>query len=132
MNLIFRTVRLENSMTSCRDKQTTSNTLQAIKSSSIFWSFDLAKCPPSNLCLRLARSQKSKEWLTSKHSACNNNILHPKNQKFQYLMAGNLLVIWQAEMIQPQMVWMVELATKPGANLNAVLQWKLAEKVSPA
>ena len=47
-------------------------------------------------------------------------------------MAGNLLVIWQAEMIQPQMVWMVELATKPGANLNAVLQWKLAEKVSPA
>ena len=30
------------------------------------------------------------------------------------------------------MVCMVELATKPGANVNAVLQWKVAQKVSVA
>ena len=37
----------------------------SIKSSSIFWS-QLVKCPPVNLCLCLAWSQKSNEWQLQK------------------------------------------------------------------
>ena len=49
-----------------------------------------------NLCLHVAQSQKSKEWLTSKNSACNHTLLNRKNQKFQLLMAGFLWVTWLA------------------------------------
>ena len=83
-----------------------------MKSSSIFWSSYLAKCPPVNLCLRRALSQKLKERLASKKSSCNHTLLHQKNQKFQLLMAEILWVIWPAAMIEPQMVWMVGISNK--------------------
>ena len=41
----------------------------------------MAKCSLGNLCLHLARSQKSKEWLISKKSACNHTLLNRKNKK---------------------------------------------------
>ena len=97
MNLIFRTVRLGNFMTSCSDKLY--HHAISIISSSIFWSFHLAKCPPAILCPCLARSQKSKEWLTSKSSAWNHTLLNRKKQKFQLLMAGILWVVWPAAMM---------------------------------
>ena len=97
MNLIFRTVRLENFMAPCRDKLY--HHAIDITSSTIFWTHHLAKCSPTNLCLCLARSQKSKEWLTSKNSACNHALLKRKKQKFQLLMAGILWVIWPAAMM---------------------------------
>ena len=79
MNLIFRTVRLENFMAPCRDNLY--HHAIEITSSTIFWTHPLAKCSPTNLCLCLARSQKSKEWLTSKNSACNHTLLHRKKTK---------------------------------------------------
>ena len=50
-------MRLKNFKTSCRDKLYHH---KAIKSSLIFWSSYLSKCPPANFCLCLALSQKSK------------------------------------------------------------------------
>ena len=43
-----------------------------------------------------------------------------KKKTFHLLNARILCVIWPAAMMEPQMVWMVELATKPGAEVNAV------------
>ena len=43
-----------------------------------------------------------------------------KKKTFHLLNARILCVIWPAAMMEPQMVWMVELATKPSAEVNAV------------
>ena len=59
MNLIYRTMRLGNFMTSCSDKLC--HHALSIKSSSIFWSSRLAKCPPANLCFvwHVVRNRKN-------------------------------------------------------------------------
>ena len=79
MNLIFRTVRLENFIASYKDKLY--HHAISITSSSIFSSSHLAKSLPAILCLRLARGQKSKEWLTSKNLTCNQTLLNRKKNK---------------------------------------------------
>ena len=79
MNLIFRTIRLENFMTSCRAKPY--QHAISIKSSSIFWSSHMTKFPSANLRLCLTRNQKSREWQTSKNLACNHKLLNRKNPK---------------------------------------------------
>ena len=86
LNLVFHTVRLENFIMPCTDKLY--HHAISIKSSSIFGS-QLAKCPPVNLCLCLARHQKSNEWPTSKNSTCNHTLLYRKKP------SKNSSYLWQ-------------------------------------
>ena len=120
MNLIFRTVWLENLMTSCREKlyhHTISNKIKSNFLIILFGKMSSSKSLPSS-------STESKiERMTDRLVTI---LLNQQKKKFQFLMAGILWVIWPAAMMQLQMVWMIELVTKPGANVNAVLRWKLA------
>ena len=65
MNLMIPTLRLKNFMTSCRDKLYHHTISNRIKFNFLIILFD-KMFSSKNLCLRLALSQKLKEWLTSK------------------------------------------------------------------
>ena len=94
----------------------------------------MVKCPPANLCLHLARSQKSKEQLTSKNSACDHTLLNLKKTTKVLVTYGRNSM---SDLTSSNDVAIYNVNgrignAKPGANLNAVPRWKLAWKVAVA
>ena len=105
-------------MMSCTDKHY--HHAISIKSSSIFWS-QLVKCPPVNLCLCLAWSQKSNEWQLQKiRLATIPSCTEKKPTKIPVTYGRNPVSDLASSNDVATNGVMVKLATKPGANVNAV------------